>query len=80
MKLKPEMKIEISGHTDSEGDDATNLELSKNRAEAVKQYLISKGINGARVSTIGYGETKPVASNASSDGRAKNRRTEIRIL
>ena len=80
MKLKPDMRIEVSGHTDNEGDEASNLKLSKERAESVKNYLISKGIVGGRITTVGYGETRPVADNSTSQGRAKNRRTEIRIL
>lgn len=80
MKLKPEMRIEIAGHTDSEGDDASNLLLSKNRAAAVKNYLVTKGIHSSRINTVGYGEGRPVADNATPHGRAKNRRTEIRIL
>lgn len=80
MQLKPELKIEIAGHTDSDGDDAANLNLSKQRAEAVKSYLISKGIDGTRIKTVGYGETRPVADNASAQGKAKNRRTDITIL
>lgn len=80
MKLKPGMKIEIAGHTDSDGEDAANLLLSQNRASAVKAYLVSKGVKGDRVSTIGHGETRPVADNATTSGKAKNRRTEIRIL
>lgn len=80
MHLKPGMKIEISGHTDSDGEDASNLTLSQQRANAVKTYLISKGINASRIVAIGHGETRPVAENTTSVGKAKNRRTEIRIL
>jgi outer membrane protein OmpA-like peptidoglycan-associated protein len=80
MTLKPTMKILIGGHTDSDGDDAANLVLSQKRADAVKNYLISKGINSKRIIAIGYGETKPVADNSTTEGKAKNRRTEIKIL
>jgi len=80
MRLKPTMKILIGGHTDSDGDDATNLILSQKRADAVKNYLISKGIDGKRIVAVGYGETKPVADNSTTEGKAKNRRTEIKIL
>lgn len=80
MQLKPEMKIEIAGHTDSDGEDASNLTLSQQRANAVKTYLISKGISTNRIISIGYGESRPVAENSSEAGKAKNRRTEIRIL
>jgi len=80
MKLKPDMKILIEGHTDSDGEDTANLILSDQRAKAVKAYLISKGINSNRISSIGYGETRPLADNSSAEGKAKNRRTEVRIL
>ena len=80
MTLKPGMKIEISGHTDSDGDDAKNLELSKQRAQAVKDYLVAKGITATRISAIGLGETKPVGDNTTVAGKAKNRRTEVKVL
>lgn len=80
MQLKSEMRIEIAGHTDTDGEDFTNLALSQNRANAVKAYLVSKGIKGDRINTIGFGEARPVADNTSATGKAKNRRTEIRIL
>jgi len=80
MKLKSTMKIMISGHTDSDGDDATNLVLSQKRADAVKQYLVSKGIDAKRIMALGYGETKPVADNSTPEGKAKNRRTEVDVL
>jgi OOP family OmpA-OmpF porin len=80
MKLKPTMRIEVAGHTDSDGDDAMNLVLSKQRAEAVKNYLVSQGIAAARIVAIGYGESKPIASNATPEGKASNRRTTIQVL
>lgn len=80
MKLKPSMKILIAGFTDSDGDDNANLVLSQKRADAVKKYLISKGISAQRVLALGYGETKPIADNSTEEGKAKNRRTEIKIL
>lgn len=80
LKLKPTLKIEVSGHTDSDGNDQANLELSRKRAAAVKSYLIKKGISGSRITVIGYGETKPVADNSTTAGKAKNRRTEVRVL
>lgn len=70
-------KINLSAHTDSDGDDAKNLELSSKRAEACKAYLISKGITADRVNAVGHGETKPVADNATVEGKQKNRRTEF---
>lgn len=80
MKLKPSMKILIAGFTDSDGDDNANLLLSQKRADAVKQYLVSKGISAKRVLALGYGETKPIADNSTEEGKAKNRRTEIKVL
>lgn len=80
MTLKPTMKIQISGHTDSDGDATDNLLLSQQRADAVKKYLIGKGISSSRLTAIGYGETKPIADNSTSEGKAKNRRTEIKVL
>lgn len=73
-------KIEVGGHTDNVGDDKSNQTLSENRAKAVYDYLIKSGIEALRLTSKGYGETKPVADNTSEDGRAKNRRTEITIL
>ncbi len=80
MTLKPAMKIQISGHTDSDGDATANLLLSQQRADAVKKYLIGKGISSSRLIAIGYGETKPIADNGNTAGKAKNRRTEIKVL
>jgi OOP family OmpA-OmpF porin len=68
------------GHTDSRGSDAYNQKLSVRRAEAVKAYLISKGIESNRVYTEGKGEGQPVADNATSEGRAKNRRVEVEVV
>ena len=68
------------GHTDSVGSDAYNQKLSVRRAEAVKAYLVSKGIDKSRVYTEGKGEKQPVASNKTADGRAKNRRVEIEVV
>ncbi|MCE7954122.1 MAG: hypothetical protein DYH00_00480 [Bacteroidetes bacterium CHB6] len=73
-------KIEVGGHTDNVGDDKSNQTLSENRAKAVYDYLIKSGIEALRLTSKGYGETKPVADNTTEDGRAKNRRTEITIL
>ena len=68
------------GHTDSIGSDAYNQKLSIRRAEAVKAYLISKGIESNRVYTEGKGEKQPAASNSTAAGRAKNRRVEIEVV
>jgi len=80
MKFKKNMKIEISGHTDNVGDDDANQKLSEARANAVRKYLLKKGIEPARVVAVGYGETKPIAYNDTKEGRQKNRRTEVKIL
>jgi len=80
MTLKPTMKIEIAGHTDSDGDDANNLVLSQQRADAVKDYLIKKGIASNRIVAHGYGESQPVAENTTVSGKQQNRRTEIKVL
>jgi OOP family OmpA-OmpF porin len=73
-------KIRIEGHTDNEASDGYNKKLSNNRANAVRAYLISKGIEGSRMEAKGFGESKPIASNDSPDGREQNRRVEIHIV
>jgi outer membrane protein OmpA-like peptidoglycan-associated protein/tetratricopeptide (TPR) repeat protein len=80
LKENTTVKIEISGHTDNIGKPADNLKLSESRAKAVVYYLISKGIIAARLSFKGLGETKPIADNTTEEGRAKNRRTELKVL
>ena len=76
----PSVKILIEGHTDNVGSAADNLKLSENRAKAVINYLSSKGITAARLSSKGFGATKPVAENKSEEGRAQNRRTELKVI
>ena len=74
----PELKIIIEGHTDSDGADDYNLDLSDRRAGSVKSYLIAKyGIDSGRLQSKGYGETKPVSPNTTSEGKANNRRVEL---
>ena len=68
------------GHTDSVGSDAYNQKLSMRRSQAVKAYLVSKGIDKTRIYTEGKGEKQPVADNKTKDGRAKNRRVEIEVV
>lgn len=80
LKSNPGIKIEISGHTDNVGTEAFNLELSKNRAKAVYDYLIAKGIDPQRLTYKGYGLSRPVSANETAAGRAQNRRTEVKIL
>lgn len=77
LKAKPEWKLTIEGHTDSTATAEHNLDLSKRRAEAVKAYLQTAGIDGARLKAVGLGATKPVASNDTGTGRAQNRRVEL---
>ncbi len=76
----PKLTIEVDGHTDNVGSNTLNLKLSQDRADAVREYLIGKGIEPDRVGGKGFGETKPVATNDTEDGRAKNRRVEFVIL
>ncbi len=76
----PTLKIEISGYTDNVGKPADNLTLSNNRAKAVVNYLVSKNILPQRLTFKGYGETKPLADNKTEDGRALNRRTEMKVV
>jgi outer membrane protein OmpA-like peptidoglycan-associated protein len=73
----PELKVQVEGHTDSVGDDAYNQRLSENRADSVRNYIVSQGIVGNSVTTAGFGETKPVASNDTPAGRQQNRRVEL---
>lgn len=76
----PELRrISVEGHTDSQGADTTNLTLSDRRAASVKAYLVERGVDAARLSSVGYGETRPVADNATREGRAANRRVEFVI-
>ena len=76
----PAIEIEMSAHTDSRGTDEYNFKLSDNRARSVMEYIISKGIAGNRITSHGYGETKPVATNDTDEGRQLNRRVEFTIL
>jgi outer membrane protein OmpA-like peptidoglycan-associated protein/predicted negative regulator of RcsB-dependent stress response len=80
LRANPTKKVEISGHTDNVGNDAANQTLSDNRAASVVTYLVGQGVAATQLTSKGYGETKPVASNDTEEGRAKNRRTEFKIL
>ncbi|GAB4115570.1 MAG: hypothetical protein OHK0013_49780 [Sandaracinaceae bacterium] len=73
----PDITIEVQGHTDSRGNDAFNMRLSQSRADAVRQYLINQGIAAERLTARGYGETVPIESNLTNEGRAMNRRVEF---
>lgn len=78
MTENEDIKVKIVGHTDSDGDDASNLALSKKRAESVKKALSSQfGINEKRMTTDGMGESQPVSPNTSPEGKANNRRVEF---
>ncbi len=74
-----QIKIEIAGHTDSRGSKRYNQKLSQRRADSVKKYLISRGISKSRVSSAGYGESRPIAQNNTANGRSKNRRIEAEV-
>jgi OOP family OmpA-OmpF porin len=78
LKRHTDLKVEVAGHTDSMGSDEYNLGLSKRRAQAVADYLIAHGANAANITVKGYGESDPVADNATEAGRAQNRRVELR--
>jgi outer membrane protein OmpA-like peptidoglycan-associated protein/tetratricopeptide (TPR) repeat protein len=80
LKDNPTLKIQISGHTDNSGKPADNIRLSENRARSVTAYLITKGVAPARLSSKGWGDTQPVADNITPEGKAKNRRTELKVL
>lgn len=80
LQQNPTVKIELSGHTDNVGSDASNNKLSQDRVNSVKTYLVSKGISESRMQAKGYGKTKPVATNDTEEGRQQNRRVEFSIL
>lgn len=77
MAAAPATRLVVEGHTDSEGSDEANFELSQDRAEAVVDYLIGQGIDEARLTAVGFGESRPIDSNANEEGRARNRRVTI---
>ena len=81
INASPELQsIEVQAHTDSRGSEKYNLKLSENRAESVRSYLVSQGVAESRLVAKGYGETKPIADNDSEEGRAKNRRVELKVV
>ena len=79
MNKYPETKIQVSGYTDNTGNPNSNLNLSLQRAQSVANYLSAQGVSPSRISSIGYGDRNPVASNATAEGKALNRRVEINI-
>jgi len=80
LKTWGDVDIEVAGHTDSMGSDAYNMKLSQQRADAVRNFLISRGVSADRLTAKGYGESQPVADNATEEGRFKNRRVELAPL
>lgn len=80
LKANPKLKIEIGGHTDNEGTDSYNMQLSAARAKTVSEYLVAHGIEVVRLSSKGYGESQPVDTNDTVEGKANNRRTEFKII
>ncbi|MDX5324700.1 MAG: OmpA family protein [Bacteroidota bacterium] len=80
LDLNPNVIVEVQGHTDNEGSSAYNLQLSKKRAASVVDYLKSQGIASARMKSAGFGDTQPVATNETEEGRQANRRTEMKII
>ena len=80
MNKQKAMIVEIDGHTDSDGTDEANQKLSQDRAESVRTYLISKGIPENRVVAKGFGESRPIATNDTPEGKQQNRRVEFVIL
>ena len=79
LKEAPNVSVKVEGHTDSVGAKEYNQKLSERRAKSVADYIISKGVDSSRVTTQGFGFSKPIASNKTKEGRAKNRRTELKF-
>ncbi len=80
MKANPSYKLSVEGHTDNVGSSAKNLELSQQRAEAVKMYLVNKGIDADRIVAAGFGDSKPISDNKTAKGKALNRRSELKLF
>ncbi len=80
LKAEPSNKVELAGHCDEKGSVAYNQSLSERRAQSVVDYFVSKGIAANRLKAVGYGKSKPIASNATEEGRAQNRRVELQIF
>jgi OOP family OmpA-OmpF porin len=76
----PQLKVEVAGHTDAQGDRDYNRRLSEQRAKAVREYLIARGVGADNISARGYGSEQPVADNSTREGTLKNRRVELRRL
>ena len=80
LKKYPNLTVEIHGHTDNIGSNAENQILSEQRAEKIEKAIIAQGISDERIKAIGFGETRPIADNATKEGRGKNRRVEFLII
>ena len=80
LKKNPGLTIEVQGHTDSVGSDSLNRRLSQNRANSVKKYLVRNANGQISLTARGYGETRPVASNSTEEGRATNRRVQLDVI
>jgi OOP family OmpA-OmpF porin len=76
---KKGISLKLGGHTDAVGSENANMNLSKNRAEAIKSFLVKQGANGSRIEAVGYGETQPISTNKTDAGRQKNRRVEFTL-
>jgi OOP family OmpA-OmpF porin len=76
----PTFKVEVAGHTDSDGSGLANFGLSERRAKTVHDYLVGYGVDPERMTVVGYGESQPIADNATAQGKATNRRVELRIV
>jgi OOP family OmpA-OmpF porin len=79
MKENPARRADFEGHTDSIGTEKYNQGLSERRARATQDYVVKKGVDPAKVTTRGFGETKPIADNKTTEGRTKNRRVEVKV-
>ena len=79
MNENKDKKVNLSGYTDNIGTERYNQGLSERRVNSVKDYVVKKGVDGGRVSGQGFGESKPIADNKTAEGRAKNRRVEIKV-
>jgi OOP family OmpA-OmpF porin len=79
MQENKDKRVSLSGHTDSIGSEKYNLGLSERRVTAVREYVVKKGVDGSRITGQGFGESKPIADNKTKEGRAKNRRVEVKV-
>ncbi len=80
LKTRPTMQVRVEGHTDTRGGRTSNMRLSQARADSVKAYVVSRGIDASRLVSVGYGPDKPIETNRTAAGRERNRRVEFMIL